>query len=321
MSRTRLAALLAVIAMVVAACGGSAAGGTTAAPTTIAAPTMTVAPSLVPVTIAASTGAIAIPAMPTRIVSLSASHTEMLFAIGAGDQVVATDMFSNYPPESPTTDLSSFALNVESILGFDTDLVVIDGDWDGVTVGALTDLAVPVLVLPPAASFDDVYAQIGQLGAATGHTDETAVLVGQMKSDFEEILASIPPSDEARTFYHELDSNYFSVTSETFLGRVYGLMGLVNIADAAGEGTSGYPQLSGEYILDQDPDLIFLADTICCGVSGESLKDRPGWDTLMAVRNGSVVELNDDVASRWGPRIIDFMRAVADALAALPVNP
>ena len=79
---------------------------------------------------------------------------------------------------------------------------------------------------------------------------------------------------------------------------------------------SGYPQLSEEYILQQDPDLIFLADTICCGVTAESLENRPGWDALTAVQTGAVVELNDDIASRWGPRIVGHMQAVATAIEA-----
>jgi iron complex transport system substrate-binding protein len=273
-------------------------------------------PAAFPVTISAANGDVEIPAMPANIVSMSATHTEMLYAIGAGDQVIAVDSFSNYPPEAPVTSLTGFAPNVEAIIGLDADLVVFDGDWDGSSVDALTQLGVPVLVLPAATTFADVYTEIEQLGAATGHIGEAELLVGEMQAEIEEILASIPESAGARTFYHELDSTYYSVTSETFIGHVYSLMGLENIADAVGAGSFGYPQLSEEYILEQNPDLIFLADA----VSGDSLKERPGWDTLTAVQNGSIVELDDDVASRWGPRIVESMRAVAEALTALAVD-
>jgi iron complex transport system substrate-binding protein len=75
--------------------------------------------------------------------------------------------------------------------------------------------------------------------------------------------------------------------------------------------------LSAEFILEQNPDLILLADTICCDMSAEALSQRPGWDALTAVGRGSVVELNDDVASRWGPRVIDLMRTVADAIVTI----
>lgn len=340
MFRTRLAALLVVIAVVGTACGGSSGEDTTQAPAatqtsttaapitsaaptsaapTSAAPTTSGAPEPFPVTIAAANGDIVIVEMPTKIVSMSATHTEMLFAIGAGDQVVAVDAFSNYPPEAPMTDLTGFAPNVEAIVGYGTDLLVTDGDWDGSSVAALTELGVPVLILPAAANLADAYTELEQLGAATGHVADAAVLVAQMQADVDDILESIPEATKPLTFYHELDSTYYSVTSGTFIGHVYSLMGLENIADAVGEGSFGYPQLSEEYILQQDPDLIFLADTICCGTSVDSLDDRPGWDTLTAVQNGAVVELNDDMASRWGPRIIDYMGAVAEALAALAV--
>ncbi len=273
-----------------------------------------------PKTISALNGDIELEAMPTRIVSMSATHTEMLFAIGAGDQVVAVDAFSNYPAEVPVTDLTGFAPNVEAIVGYETDLVVTDGDWDGTSMGALTELGVPVLILPAALSLDDLYTQIEKLGAATGHIGAAAELVANMQIDVDEILASLPERDEPLSFYHELDATYYSVTSETFIGQIYAAMGLVNIADEVGEGAFGYPQLAEEYILEQDPDLIFLADTVCCGMSAESLAERPGWDALSAVSAGSVVELNDDVASRWGPRIVESMRAVADAVVALRVG-
>jgi iron complex transport system substrate-binding protein len=237
----------------------------------------------------------------------------MLYAIGAGDQVVAVDAFSNYPAEAPVTDLTGFAPNVEAIVELDTDLVVTDGDWDGTSMGALTELGIPVLILPAALTLDDVYVQIEQLGAATDHSAEAAGLVAEMQSEIEELLASLPPISEPLTFYHELDATFYSVTSETFIGHVYSLMGLTNIADAVGDGSFGYPQLSEEYILETDPDLVFLADTLCCDMSREALAERPGWNTLSAVQNDAVVELDDDVASRWGPRVVELMQIIATA--------
>ncbi len=292
---------------------------TSQAPTTTApTPTTTTAgaASDFPVTVAASNGDIEIPARPERIVSLSPTHTEMIYAIGAGDQVFAVDMFSNHPEGTPTTELTGFTPNVEALVEWETDLVVIDGDWDGTSVAALTELGVPVLVLEAAVTFDDVYDQIEALGVATGNLPGAQELVEQMQNDIDEILTGIEPTDEPKTFYHELDTTYFSVTSSTFIGTVYLSMGLVNIADAVGEG-AGYTQLSEEFIIEQDPDFIFLADTICCGVDATTVAERPGWGTLRAVQNGGVVELSDDVASRWGPRIVDHMRQVAAALARI----
>jgi iron complex transport system substrate-binding protein len=244
----------------------------------------------------------------------------MLFAIGAGDQVVAVDAFSNHPPEAPVSDLTGFAPNVEAIVELETDLVVTDGDWDGTSMGALAELGIPVLILPAALDLDDVYSQIERLGAATDHVAEASMLVADMRSEIEELLVTLPASPEPLTFYHELDTAYYSVTSETFIGHIYSLMSLNNIADAVGDGSFGYPQLSEEYILESDPDLIFLADTLCCGMTRETLAERPGWNTLRAVQNDAVVELNDDIASRWGPRVVELMQTVAAATSDLVGN-
>lgn len=340
MFRTRTVIAVMVLAVFAAACSTSAQEETTASPpttdlttttgapatittttsTTTAPPQSTTVPDRFPVTIDASNGAIEIAEPPTKIVSLSATHTEMLYAIGAGAQVIAVDTFSNYPEEAPRTDLTGFAPNVESITGFDTDLVVTDGDWDGSAMGALGELGVPVLILPAATSLEDVYTQLEQLGAATGNVANAAVLVSQMQTDVDEILSGLPAVEQPITFYHELDATYYSVTSATFIGHLYAEMGLINIADGVADGSSGYPQLSEEYILQQNPDLILLADTVCCAMSQEAIAERPGWETLSAVQGGRVVELNDDTASRWGPRIIDHLRVVADAIAAISVD-
>jgi iron complex transport system substrate-binding protein len=138
-----------------------------------------------------------------------------------------------------------------------------------------------------------------------------------MQADIDEIVASVPdmPADDPLTYFHELDSELYTATSDSFIGAVYSLFGLENIADAAG-GDTAYPQLNAEYLIEADPDLIFLADTICCGQSIETIADRPGWDVLSAVQNEAVIEMDDDVASRWGPRIVDYIRDVADAVSA-----
>jgi iron complex transport system substrate-binding protein len=118
------------------------------------------------------------------------------------------------------------------------------------------------------------------------------------------------------SFYYELDDTFYSVTSKTFIGQLLRMLGLENIADAVGKGSGGYPQLSAEYIIESDPDLIFLADTKCCGQSAETVAKRPGWAGLTAVAEGGVVPLDDDVASRWGPRVVELLEPISDAAAA-----
>jgi iron complex transport system substrate-binding protein len=270
--------------------------------------------SAFPVTIAATNGDVTLDHRPERIVSLSPTATEMLFAIDAGDQVTAVDEFSTHPSEAPTTDLSGFEPNVEAIAGYEPDLVVIADDGSGLST-ALDELDIPVMVAPAAQTLDDTYAQIEQLGTATGHDAEAAALVEQMRDDIDKITDDLPETDRPLTYYHELDDTYFSVTSDTFIGQIYELAGLTSIANEVDDDAGGYPQLSEEFIIDADPDLIFLADTRCCGQTAETVAERPGWDQIAAVRDGAVIELDDDVASRWGPRIVDLLRTVGDAVA------
>lgn len=255
---------------------------------------------------------------PMRIVSLSPTATEMLFAIDAGELVVAVDEFSYYPEEAPVTELSGFTPNVEAILGYEPTLVISESPIDG-----LDAVNVENLVFSAAVTLDDVYAQIEQMGAATDRVGEAAELVSQMTTDIDAVLASLPEREVPLTYYHELDNTFYSVTSGTFVGHVYSLLGLVNAADPADpDGESfGYPQLSQEYLVAADPDIIFLADTLCCEQSAETVAARPGWDQMQAVANGNIVELNDDVASRWGPRIVEFIEVAGAAVSNLNTVP
>jgi len=266
-----------------------------------------------PVTIEAANGEVTVGARPGRIVSLAPTATEMLFAIGAGEQVIAVDEFSNYPEEAPTTDLSGYEPNVEAVAAFDPDLVVVSDDFNDI-VSALAAIDVPVVHHPAAATLDDSYNQIEQLGAVTGNIDGAASVVVSMQSEIDRLVTSMPELDEPLSYYHELDGSLFSVTSETFIGELYSLVGLENIADDAEGAETLYPQLSAEHIIDADPDLIFLADTKCCGESPETVAARPGWGELTAVTEGSVVPLDDDIASRWGPRVVDLLQTIVAAV-------
>ena len=253
---------------------------------------------------------------PQRIVSISPTATEMVFAIGAGDRVVAVDQFSYYPEDAPVTDLDGWNPNIEAIASYDPDLVVMQSSGD---VGAsLEALGIEVWAHDAPFVFDDVYVQIEQLGEVTGQTEEAAAVVADMQAQISELIAAAPDAS-GLTYYHELDNTLYTVTSSTFIGQVYGLFGLTNVADPAdADGSAwGYPQLSDEYLVDADPDVIFLADTLCCGQNAQTIAARPGWDQLTAVQTGRIVELNDDIVSRWGPRLVDFIAAISDVLVSI----
>jgi iron complex transport system substrate-binding protein len=275
------------------------------------------ASSSFPVVIHESGGAsVTLKGQPRRIISLSPSATEMLFAIGAGSQVIAVDDQSNYPTNAPTTKLSGFQPNVEAIAGYSPDLVVASDDAAGL-VNALASVNVPTLVEPAAKTLDDSYAQIQQLGTATGHRAASDALVASMRSAIAGIVGAVTKSRKRFSVYHELDDNYYSVTSQTFIGQLYTLLGLQNIADRASGTVHDYPQLSSEFIVSSSPDLVVLADTKCCHQNLQTVAARPGWSSIAAVKSGQVVGVDDDVASRWGPRVVEFLRAIAAHLAEL----
>ena len=249
--------------------------------------------------------------------SISPTATEILFALGAGEQVVAVDSLSNYPATAPITDLSAWAPSVEAISTFDPDLVFLSFD-PGDVVAGLEAIGIAVIVHPTASTLDEAFLQWEQTGAATGHGDQATELISMTQYRMETSVGRIGATSEDVTYYYELDNTLFSTTSGSFIGNVIGLTGLTNIADEAPDPDGfGFPQLAEEYILDADPTLILLADTKCCGQSIETVSARPGWETLSAVASNGVAELDDDVASRWSPRIADLLDAVVDALLSM----
>lgn len=300
-----LLVLPAALVLALPACGGSSSGDDGAAPSP--------AGDAFPVTVTGADGDLTLEERPEAIVSISPSATEMLFAIGAGDQVEAVDDNSNYPEDAPVSELSSFTPNAEAIAKYEPDLVVLSDDLNGI-VDSLDALSVPTLLLPAAESLDDSYEQLEVLGDATGNAEEADEVVADMRDRIAAAAESVPAEAQGTRVYHELDPTFYTATSTTFIGSVYAQLGLENIADGAPDAAGGYPQLSPEYIAGQAPGLIVLADTKCCEVTAESVAERPAFGTLPAVQEGRILEADDDIASRWGPRVADFAEAVAGAL-------
>ena len=303
------AAMTAAVATVVllAACGSDAPAARSSTPEVTAA--VTTQASVAPVASSTTT----LPPV-SRIVSLSPTATEMVYAIGAGGQVLAVDDQSNYPPEvlDKPHDLSGYQPNVEAIAALQPDLVLIGDDTSGLSK-QLGSLGLATWVGLATTSFDGVYDQIDQLGALTGHVGEAAALVLKMQTDIDAAVKAAPRPAKALTYYHELDNTYYSVTENTFIGQVYSLFGMQSIADFQ-EVSSDYPQLSAEAIISANPDFIFLADG-GFGESPETVAARPGWGKLKAVTNGNVVVVDADISSRWGPRIVDYIKDISAAVS------
>ena len=306
----------AVLASVVLAAACSAGGSSQATSADTASPASASAAGGFPATVTAANGAVHLSSRPAAIISLSPTATEMLYAIGAGGQVKAGDDDSDYPSQSPKTKLSGFEPNVEAIVAYKPDLVVVSGDTGGL-IKELATFKIPVLELPAAAKLADVYTQFDELGQATGHVAQAGQEDASLRSQLAKITAAAPRHSAPLSYYYELDQTYYSVTSATFVGQLLNLLGMRSIADAAtgAAAAGGYPQLSAEYIIKANPDYIILADTICCHQSAATVARRPGWSSLSAVRQGHVVALNDDIASRWGPRTTDLLRTVETAIA------
>ena len=268
-----------------------------------------------PVTITAANGAVHVPSLPKAIMSLSPTATEMLYAIGAGGQVKAVDNDSDYPPQAPRTKLSGFDPNIEAIVAEQPDLVIVSFDASTL-IKRLAAFSIPVLYLPAPTALNGVYSEFDQLGKATGHTSQAAAEVASLRSQISKIVAAAPRHAKPLTYYYELDQTYYSATSYTFIGKLLGLLGMKSIADSArgAAAAGGYPQLSAEYIVKANPDYIVLADSLCCHQNAATVAARPGWAGLVAVKDKHVIALNDDIASRWGPRIVDLLRTVLAAI-------
>jgi len=291
------------------ACGGSESASKTSV---VEVTETTSASSNYPVTV----GDLTLDSQPLRIISLSPTATEMLYAIGAGKQVVAVDDYSNFPAEAVAlgTALSGFEPNVEAIAGFTPDLVVVSNDPGGL-IEQLETLSIPVFLAPAAATLDDAYAQIEQLGLLTGHLDAALQISAQMQADISAAIAEVKMPTTPLTYFHELDNTLYSATSNTFIGQVYSMFGLKNIADGVETGND-YPQLSAEVIVKANPDIIFISDSD----SVETVAARDGWGNLKAVTSNQVISLPADIPSRWGPRLVEFVIVIRDAVVLALAN-
>jgi iron complex transport system substrate-binding protein len=315
--RLGVLAAAAALAVTAAACSSTQASNTsaTASSSSGAIPAASTGQAF-PASIAAANGRVKVASRPTAILSLSPTATEMLYAIGAGSQVKAVDSLSDYPPQAPRTKLSAYQPNVEAIVAEKPDLVVESGDTGQLTK-RLAAFSIPVLELPAPTKIAGEYTEFEQLGQATGHLDQAQQEVARLRTGLRQIAAAAPHHAKPLTYYYELDQTYYSVTSSTFVGQLLALIGMKSIADqASGAAKSGgYPQLSAEYIIKANPDYIILADTLCCHQDAATVAKRPGWSGLAAVKADHIIGLNDDIASRWGPRVTDLLRTVETAVA------
>lgn len=239
---------------------------------------------------------------PKRIISLSPSITEILFEIGSGNQVIAVDNLSNYPNEAPITDISAYDPNVEAISLLNPDLVILSYNIKNLKT-ALKKIGIETIYLPAPLNFEDILDQIDYLGLQTGNEDKAKKLISKMKNRMK-TLQKLRENETATKIYHEIDPNYYSPSKFSFIGDIYQKLNYKNVADKADISNLGYPKLSPELIISENPDLIVLPGKDNKYV--EKVKLRPGWSYIEAVKKNNFLLTNNDIASRWGPRILNF---------------
>ncbi|MGH8303132.1 MAG: ABC transporter substrate-binding protein [Steroidobacteraceae bacterium] len=166
--------------------------------------------------------------------------------------------------------------------------------------------------LPAATTITGAENQTIELGTATGHAKGARASVSALNADLTHAVAAARGRGKDKTYYIEIDPTYYSATSKTFIGAVFPRFGMRDIADAAEKAGSGYPQISAGYVLKEDSEYVFLADTVCCQVNPKNFSARPGFSTLRAVRVGHVFAVNDSVASEWGPHSLESFVSVID---------
>lgn len=301
MKRTLLPTTLLVAAALLATCGASSVTADAAAPRAF------------PVSVSTSAGKVVIPARPTRILSLSASATQMLYAIGAGSQVIGVDKYSTYPANAPRTSFTGYETSAEDYVPKHPDLVLLAYDTSHL-VAQLQKLHIPALVLGPATTVASAQAEITEIGVATGHLAAARSENASLAATISKIVAPLGSAAKGATYYIEFDPTYYSATSKSFPGALLGRLGMVNIADPAGKG-SAFPQLSAEFIVKANPDYVFLADSVCCGQSATTFAKRPDFALLRAVKEHHVIAVNDSLASQWGPHAMEgFLQLAANSV-------
>jgi iron complex transport system substrate-binding protein len=251
-----------------------------------------------------------------RVVSLAPSNTEILFAIGAGDQVVGRDQLSDFPEEAKkVTDVGSTfdALNTEQIVSLKPDLVLAAEINTPEQVKQLEDLGLTVYYLKNPLTLEEMYGNLETVAQLTGRAQETATLIESLKARVAAVDKKIAPISSRPNVFYELDgtdpAKPFTAGKGTFITQLIERAGGHNIA----ADLEGYPQISLEQVVAADPAFIILGDARY-GITIESIAQRPGWKNLSAVKNRQIVPFNDDLVSRPGPRLVDAFEELAKIL-------
>jgi iron complex transport system substrate-binding protein len=298
----RILPIVVLAAALLTACGSDNAPAPAGPPSSSAETTPTAAPAF-PITVNDHDGKpVTVSARPQRIISYSPGVTEILFAIGAGAQVIAADQFSDYPAEAKALKNRVKYSNpdVESALALNPDLVAMSRA-QRTSVERFRSAGLPVFYAPEADSLDTIMSNVRMWGRVTGHVEEAERVANEMASRIDAARAKVAAIPSGPRAYYELSDSLHSVGDRTFIGSILSLLKAQNVATGI---TTDFPQLTAEAVISRDPQIIFLADAASAGQSLETLKKRPGWTSISAVKEGKVYPVDPNIGNRPGPRIV-----------------
>jgi iron complex transport system substrate-binding protein len=255
---------------------------------------------------------VAVPANPNRIVSAAPACTEILFAVGAGDAVVGVTEFCTYPPEACSrTKIGQFGpetISLETVIGLKPDLVFAAPGTQDSFIEAVQRVNVPVVAVE-ARSFEEVYKAVELVGRATGHDDRGKELAEALKKRVDAVAAR-PIAKRPRVFYL-LDDPPVTAGPKTFIGEMIHLAGGDNVFDDV---TQLYPKVSDEELVRRDPEVIVVPRGKGHTIDVDAVLARPAWATITAAKRKHIIYLDQDAASRAGPRLADALEQLADEL-------
>jgi iron complex transport system substrate-binding protein len=303
MQRLRDLAFLVLLPLVlVAACAS--------APAAIASPSPTTGPAHYPITVVDDRGkALTLSAAPSRIVSLAPSATEIVFALGAGDKIIATDDFSDFPAEAKAIQkIGGFRTSPETVIAQRPDLILAISS--GNLPAQLESLSQPLFVFDPS-DLEGVYKNILAVGGLVDREQQAKALVADMRSRIDKIGETAKQATTRPRVLHEVDSTnpaqLFVAGPHNFIDSMITTVGGLNVAADA---SVKFPKLSPEEIVARNPDIVVLAD-FRFGTTPEMVMARPGWSAITAVKTRSIYPIDDDLVSRPGPRLVLGFEAYA----------
>ena len=250
--------------------------------------------------------------VPERIISLSPSNTEIIFALGLGDRLVGVTEYCNYPPEAQGKDIIGGFSNpsIERIVELEPDLLLVSTIHEE-EVPRLEELGIPVLVVESSTLFE-LYASISLVAEITGVTIAGEALIASMQKRIqaiEEVVAVIAPEDKVCVYYEVYSDPLMSAGQDAFINEIISLAGGVNIF---GDVNESYPQISAEVVAERQPQVILYPDYHgTAEMVMEAMADRPGWESMPAVIDNRIYTISDDISSRPGPRVVEAVEAAA----------